>query len=194
MSERGKPKPNAAVTEFAATFARQADVEHPPSLGFSARLNMLIDLAGILPAQNAGRVTAMLTLNREWHDSEVRKWLQQDLPPPPLELHNLVKFLVSHLEGRQDPRHWEAFLVYGSPIVTSPVNHLIYREDQNRRNIASMIFATLTERYHISPSSYDAEEVFQRCLIFMQRMNIYELRDFQPGHIEPFRNFLFPQE
>ncbi len=182
------------VTGLAATYERLADKELPAALGFSARLNMLFDLAAVLPPQNAGRVTAMLTLNEQWRESDVRQWLQKDVLPPRLELHNLVKFLVARLEGRHDPQQWEAFLVYGSPVVSSPVNHVLYREDQNRKNIATMIFARITERYNIAPSSYDAEEVFQRCLTFMQKMNIYEMRDFQPGHMEPFKNFLFPQE
>jgi len=35
--------------------------------------------------------------------------------------------------------------------------------------------------------------VFQRCLTLMQKFNIYELRDFQAGHLEPFKSFMFPK-
>ncbi|MEM1112855.1 MAG: hypothetical protein AAGI11_13165 [Pseudomonadota bacterium] len=187
-------KESKALADYAEDFKRQRSNELPASLGFSARLNMLWDLVGIAPAQNEGRVISLLSLNPDWRESDVRKWLQKDVLPPPLELHNMVTFLVGHLEGRQDARQWQAFLVYGSPTVASPVEHAIYREDQNRKNIATMIFALITERYNIAPSSYDAEEVFQRCLTFMARMNIYEERDFQPGHLEPFKNFLFPAD
>ena len=189
MSKERKP-----LSEYADDYQRQCLEELPTSLGFSARLNMLWDLAGIAPPQNEGRVIALMSLNPQWREGDVRKWMQKDVLPPPVELRNMVRFLLSQLEGRQDVRQWEAFLIYGSPTVSSPVEHAIYREDQNRKNIATMIFARITERYNIPPSSYDAEEVFQRCLTFMARMNIYEERDFQPGHMEPFKNFLFPAD
>ena len=187
-------KQNKGLSAYADDYQRQSVSELPSSLGFSARLNMLWDLAAVAPAQNEGRVISLLSLNPNWREADIRKWMQKDVLPPPLDLHNMVRFLLSQLEGRHDPRHWEAFLIYGSPTVSSPVEHVIYREDQNRKNIATMIFASITERYNIAPSSYDAEEVFQRCLTFMARMNIYEERDFQPGHIEPFKNFLFPAD
>ena len=68
----------------------------------------------------------------------------------------------------------------------------MYREDESRHNIASMIFAQITDKYELPPSAYEAEEVFQRCLTVMHKFNIYEARDFQPGHMEPFKNFMFP--
>ena len=183
-----------SVQEYAAQYRQMADQEQPPALGFSARLNMLWDLSGAAPPQTEGRITSITAINSDWRESEVRKWLQKDVLPPPLELHNIVRFLVSHLQGNQDPRHWEAFLVYGSPVVASPVNHVMYREDQTRRNIATMIFAQITDKYEIPPSAYQADEVFQRCLTFMHKFNIYELHDFQPGHMEPFKNYMFPSD
>jgi hypothetical protein len=189
LSSSNSKKP---LQDYAGDYERLSANDLPVSLGFSARLNMLWDLAGIAPAQNEGRIISILSLNQNWRESDVRRWMQKDVLPPALELHNLVSFLLAQLDGRHDPRHWEAFLIYGSPTVSSPVEHVIYREDQNRKNIATMIFAQITERYNIPPSSYDAEVVFQRCLTFMQKMNIYEERDFQAGHMEPFKNFLFP--
>ena len=191
-------KPSAigskSVEEYALEYQRLMDEELPSCLGFSARLNMLWDLAGVAPPQIEGRVISILAVNKAWRETEVRKWLQKDILPPPLELHNIVKFLVAQLEGSNDIRRWEAFLIYGSPIVSSPVNNAIYRQDKVRRNIASMIFAQMTDTYAIPPSSYQADTVFQRCLTLMQKFNIYELRDFQPGHMEPFKNYLFPSE
>ena len=69
----------------------------------------------------------------------------------------------------------------------------MYRDDRTRREIATRIFARITDEYGIPPSTYNADEVFQRCLTLMHKFNIYELQDFQPGHLEPFRNFLFPE-
>jgi hypothetical protein len=169
-----------------------ADAELPASLGFSARLNMLWDLAGAAPPQAEGRVLAILGINSNWRESEVRDWLQRDVLPPRLDLHNIVRFLVAQLGDCGNEKRWEAFLVYGSPIVSSPINHSLYREDQTRREIASMIFAQVTDEYGIPPSAYDADRVFQRCLTLMHKFNIYEIQDFQPGHLEPFRNYLFP--
>lgn len=188
------PIKSKSVEEYAALFLQNVDVEMPVSLGFSARLNMLWDLAGAAPPQIEGRVISILAINSGWRETELRKWLQKDILPPPLELRNMVKFLVSQLEGRQDVRRWEAFLIYGSPIVSSPVDNAMYRQDQVRRDIASMIFAQITDIYEIPPSAYQADAVFQRCLSLMQKFNIYELRDFQPGHMEPFKNYLFPSE
>jgi hypothetical protein len=182
------------IEEYATLYLQNVDVEMPVSLGFSARLNMLWDLAGAAPPQIEGRVISILAINGGWRETELRKWLQKDVLPPPLELRNMVKFLVSQLEGRQDVRRWEAFLIYGSPIVSSPVDNAMYRQDQVRRDIASMIFAQITDIYEIPPSAYQADAVFQRCLSLMQKFNIYELRDFQPGHMEPFKNYLFPSE
>jgi hypothetical protein len=180
------------VDDYAREFSALADTQLPVCLGFSARLNMLWDLAGAAPPQTAGRVLGVLGINPAWRESEVRKWLQRDVVPPPLDLHNMVKFLVAQLDDSQNARRWEAFLVYGSPVVSSPVNHAMYREDQARREIASLIFAQITDEYGIPPSAYDADEVFQRCLTLMHKFNIYEMEDFQPGHLEPFRNYLFP--
>lgn len=188
-----QPKPTT-VEEYATLYLQNVDVELPVSLGFSARLNMLWDLAGAAPPQIEGRVISILAINGNWRETELRKWLQKDVLPPPLELRNMAKFLVSQLEGRQDVRRWEAFLIYGSPIVSSPVDNAMYRQDQVRRDIASMIFAQITDIYEIPPSAYQADAVFQRCLSLMQKFNIYELRDFQPGHMEPFKNYLFPSE
>lgn len=182
------------VEDYAAEYAALAQEALPATLGFSARLNMLWDLAGVAPAQIEGRVLGVMGINSDWRESEVRKWLQKDVLPPRLELHNMVRFLVAQLDDGQDVARWEAFLVYGSPVVSSPVNHSMYREDQTRREIASLIFAQLTDEYGIPPSAYDADKAFQRCLTLMHKFNIYELQDFQPGHLEPFRNYMFPSE
>jgi hypothetical protein len=180
--------------ELAEQYRALALEKLPPSMGFSARLNMLWDLAGVVPSQFEGRVLAVMGINSNWRESEVRKWLQKDELPTREELRNMVTFLVSQLDEGQDVSRWEAFLVYGTPVVSSPINHSLYREDQARREIASLIFAQLTDEYGISPSSYDADKAFQRCLSLMHKFNIYELQDFQPGHLEPFRNYMFPSE
>lgn len=183
-----------SVEEYALEFQQTVEDELPPCLGFSARLNMLWDLAGAAPPQIEGRVISVLGINNAWRETELRKWLQKDILPPPVDLRNIVKFLVSQLQGKHDVRRWEAFLIYGSPIVSSPVDNAMYRQDQVRRDIASMIFAQITDIYEIPPSAYQADTVFQRCLSLMQKFNIYELRDFQHGHLEPFKNYLFPSE
>ncbi len=181
-----------SLEEHAARFRELSTAQLPVSLGFSARLNMLWDLAGAAPSQIEGRVLGILAINGEWREAEVRKWLQKDVLPPRLDLYNMVNFLVDQLGEGQDPRRWEAFLIYGSPIVASPISHSMYRDDRTRREIATRIFARITDEYGIPPSTYNADEVFQRCLTLMHKFNIYELQDFQPGHLEPFRNYLFP--
>jgi len=186
----GTSSPAQLAAEFRDLLAA---VEQEP-LGFSARLNLLLDLAAIVPSRIDGRVLGVLAINPEWKESEVRRWLQQDHLPPRRQLQALVRLLVSRLGSGHDPQRWEAFLIYGSPLVASPVEHLLYREDRGRRDIAARIFARLTERYEIPPSSYDADVVFQRCLQLMQQFNIYEWQDFQAGHMEPFRSMLFPAE
>jgi hypothetical protein len=186
----GKTK---APEEYAREYVERADSSLPLSLGFSARLNMLWDLANVAPPQAEGRVISLLGINSDWRETDVRKWLQKDVLPSRLDLHNMVKFLVAQLGEGQDLKRWEAFLVYGSPIVSSPVNQALYREDQTRREIASTIFAQITDEYGIPPTAYDADQVFQRCLTLMQKFNIYELRDFQAGHLEPFKSFMFPE-
>ena len=183
-----------SVEDYAREFAQLRDEELPVCLGFSARLNMLWDLAGAAPSQIDGRVLSVLAINDEWREADVRKWLQRDVLPPRLDLHNIVKFLVAQLDDSHNARRWEAFLIYGSPIVASPVKHSMYRDDQMRREIASMIFAQITDEYGIPPSAYEADKVFQRCLTLMHKFNIYESRDFQPGHLEPFKNYMFPGE
>jgi hypothetical protein len=181
-----------SVDEYAQEYRLLAEEELPTSLGFSARLNLLWDLSGAAPPQTEGRTLSLLAINRAWKESDVRDWLQRDVLPPRLELRNMVHFLVNQLPDKQDVRRWEAFLIYGAPIVPSPVDQVMYREDETRRNIATMIFAQITDKYQIPAASYDADRVFQRCLSLMHKFNIYELKDFQPGHLEPFRNYLFP--
>jgi len=190
--ERGPLQRGKSVEEYAEQFAAISEEELPVSLGFSARLNMLWDLAGAAPLQTEGRVLGVMGINPKWRETQVRKWLQKDELPPRKDLYNMVKFLVAQLEGDQDVRRWEAFVLYGSPIVSSPVNTVMYREDQTRRRIASTIFAQITDEYGIAPSAYEADKVFQRCLTLMHKFNIYELRDLQAGHLEPFKNYLFP--
>ncbi|MEP1592919.1 MAG: hypothetical protein ABJK20_00030, partial [Halieaceae bacterium] len=135
-----KPTPNAldgdgaseskTVQQYAAEYQALCDTELLPALGFSARLNMLWDLAAAAPSQFDGRVSGVMAINPQWKESDVRNWLQKDTVPPPLELHNMVKFLISQLPEGHNARRWEAFLIYGAPTVASPVDHLIYREDQ----------------------------------------------------------------
>jgi hypothetical protein len=182
------------VQEYAQDYQRLAEAQLPVCLGFSARLNMLWDLAGAAPGQTEGRVLGIMGINSAWRESDVRSWLHKDVLPSRLDLRNMVTFLVAQLEDGQNALRWEAFLVYGSPIVSSPVNHSMYREDKVRREIASMIFAQITAEYAIPPSAYDADKVFQRCLTLMHKFNIYEMQDFQPGHLEPFKNYMFPAE
>ncbi|MCR9185405.1 MAG: hypothetical protein NXH81_08420 [Halieaceae bacterium] len=187
----GSERPTPAA--LASAFAALGEEPLAPPLGFSARLNLLLDLAAVVPARIEGRVLGVLAINPAWKELEVRRWLQQDQLPDRAELRRLVKLLVAQLGPEHDALRWEAFLVYGSPIVGSPVEHLLYREDRGRRDIASRIFALLTEQYAIPPSSYDADLVFQRCLKLMQQFNVYEWEDFQAGHMEPFRSVLFPE-
>lgn len=188
------PGDTRTVQDYAEEYQSLADSHLPVCLGFSARLNMLWDLAGAAPAQTEGRVLGIMGINSAWRESDVRNWLQKDVLPSRLDLHNIVKFLVTQLQDSQNARRWEAFLIYGSPIVSSPVNNSMYRDDKARREIASMIFAQVTAEYAIPPTAYDADRVFQRCLTLMQKFNIYELNDFQSGHLEPFRNYLFPSQ
>lgn len=198
QTEAGAGKPaldkTKTVQDYAQEYLQVADDELPVSLGFSARLNMLWDLAGAAPPQIEGRVLSILGINSAWRESDVRKWLQKDVLPPRIDLHNMVKFLVAQLNDSQNSQRWEAFLIYGSPIVSSPINHIMYRQDQTRREIASAIFAQITDEYGIAPSAYEADKVFQRCLTLMHKFNIYERRDFQPGHLEPFKNYMFPSD
>lgn len=180
------------LKDYRPEYQANAEQQLPPCLGFSARLNLLWDLVGIAPAPNEGRVLAVMGLNSDWRESEVRGWLQRDELPSRLELRNMVRFLVSHIEDAADAEHWEAFLLYGSPLVSSPVSEQAYRKDSSRRDIAALIFARITERFAISPAAYDADLAFQRCLALMQKFNIYEAQDFQPGHLEPFKRVMFP--
>ena len=193
-SASAEPVGRQSLEAYAQDYDRVREEDLPVSLGFSARLNMLWDLAGIVPSQIEGRTLAIMGINKQWRESDIRKWLQKDVLPPRLEFYNMVKFLVGHLQDSHNTQRWEAFLLYGSPIVSSPVKHIMYREDQARRDIATMIFAQITDKYEIPPSAYEADEVFQRCLTFMHKFNIYELRDFQSGHMEPFKNYMFPSE
>ena len=193
MAKESLPQ-EKSVEDYAEQYQQWMEEELPVSLGFSARLNMLWDLSGAAPSQIEGRVISVLGINRAWRESEVRKWLQKDVLPSRLDLHNIVKFLIAQLDQGQDARRWEAFLVYGAPIVSSPVNQNMYRQDQTRREIASTIFAQITDQYSIPPSSYDADKVFQRCLTLMHKFKIYELRDFQSGHLEPFKSYMFSSE
>jgi hypothetical protein len=190
VPDSGTPRLRELAAEY-QDLLREADLE---PLGFSARLNLLLDLAAILPSRIEGRVLGVLAINPEWKELDVRRWLQQDHLPPRPQLHALVRLLVARLGQGHDPQRWEAFLLYGSPLVASPVEHLLYREDRARRDIAARIFARLTERYEIPSSSYDADVVFQHCLQLMQQFNIYEWQDFQAGHLEPFRSVLFPTD
>lgn len=180
------------VPDYTDEFLRLAEQELPCATGFSARLNMLWDLAGAAPSQTKGRVLSILTINSQWRESEVRGWLQKDILPSRLDLRNMVRFLVAQLDDSHDAQRWEAFLIYGSPTVPSPITHGLYREDATRRKIASMIFARITAEYGIPPSAYEADQVFQRCLTLMHKFNIYEMQDFQSGHLEPFKNVMFP--
>lgn len=183
-----------SLDDCAREYAEMSQDKLPSSLGFSARLNMLWDLAGVAPSQFEGRVFGVMAINTQWRETEIRKWLQKDVLPPRSDLRNMVIFLVAQLGEGQSVERWEAFLIYGAPVVSSPVNHAMYREDQARREIASLIFAKLADEYGIPPSAYDADKAFQRCLGLMHKFNIYEMQDFQPGHLEPFKNYMFPSE
>jgi len=180
------------LDDYQREYARLSEREMPAPLGFSARLNLLWDLAGCVPPLSEGRVISLLGINPAWREAELRAWLQRDVLPPRDVLYTMVCFLVEQLEGPQDPRHWEAFLIYGPALVSSPLEPLLYRRAPGRRDIATRIFSQVTEKYRIPPSAYDAEEAFQRCLTLMYQLNIYEPADFQPGHLEPFRRFMFP--
>lgn len=180
-----------SVEELGRRYRAISPPDSSVATGFSARLNLLWDLAGVVPGQLEGRVLAILALNPEWRETDIRRWLQQDVLPARPVLRSMVHFLVAELGEEHDPLRWEAFLVYGAPIVSSPLEHLLYRADSGRREIAARIIARLTERFRIPPSSYDAAALFQHCLRLMQQFNIYEWQDFQAGHLELFHNLLF---
>lgn len=188
--EHSRPR----VEELARRYRDCPHADSGTALGFSARLNLLWDLAGLAPSLLEGRVLGILAINPEWRENELRRWLQQDVLPPRQELRNMVRFLVAELGPEHDHLRWEAFLVYGTPVVASPLEHLLYQQDAGRREIAARILARLAERYRIPPSSYDADAAFQHCLRLMQQLNIYEWQDFQAGHLEVFRSLLFPRD
>ena len=72
------PRSVKTVEDYARAFEQEMERELPVSLGFSARLNMLWDLAGAAPPQTEGRVISVLGINRDWRESDVRKWLQKE--------------------------------------------------------------------------------------------------------------------
>ena len=78
----GTLQQSMTVDDYAQQYQQLMDAELPVSLGFSARLNMLWDLSGAAPSQIEGRVISVLAINRDWRESDVRKWLQKDLLPP----------------------------------------------------------------------------------------------------------------
>lgn len=192
MNAPGEARPG--VEELARRYRESPQTDSATALGFSARLNLLWDLADLAPSQLEGRVLGILAINPDWRETDLRRWLQQDVLPPRQELRNMVGFLVAELGPEHDPLRWEAFLIYGTPVVASPLEHLLYQEDAGRREIAARILARLAERYRIPPSSYDADAAFQHCLRLMQQLNIYEWQDFQAGHLEVFRSLLFPRD
>lgn len=190
MNRAEKARPGVAA--LAQRYRDSCVPDSATSLGFSARLNLLWDLAGLVPSQLEGRVLAILAIHPDWRETEVRRWLQQDALPARQVLRKMVQFLVAELGNGHDLLRWEAFLIYGTPIVASPLEHLLYQADSGRRTIAAKIIARIVERFRIPPSSYDAAALFQHCLRLMQQFNIYELQDFQAGHLELFHNLLFP--
>ena len=59
------------IDEYDTLYLQNVDVEMPVSLGFSARLNMLWDLAGAAPPQIEGRVISILAINGGWRETEL---------------------------------------------------------------------------------------------------------------------------
>ena len=71
-----------SLDDCAREYAEMSQDKLPSSLGFSARLNMLWDLAGVAPSQFEGRVLGVMAINTQWRETEIRKWLQKDVLPP----------------------------------------------------------------------------------------------------------------
>ena len=70
------------VEELSRRYRAISPPDSSVAMGFSARLNLLWDLAGVVPGQLEGRVLAILALKPEWRESDIRRWLQQDVLPP----------------------------------------------------------------------------------------------------------------
>ena len=54
------------IREYAQDYEQLKEDELPITLGFSARLNMLWDLADVVPSQVEGRTLAILGINSVW--------------------------------------------------------------------------------------------------------------------------------
>jgi len=179
--------------QYKAEFEAISEDRFPSSLGFSQRLNMLINLAAPgIPNFANGRAVVLSNLNDEWAQADVRRWLDKDDVPSRKDLRNLVRFLVGQLDDSHKAEPWEAFLVYGAETVPSPAASLMSMRTREKRRKASEIIATIVRTHNVPPSSYNAEEVYQQCLMLMDEYRIQpEEHEVQPGHINMIAARLF---
>jgi hypothetical protein len=139
--------------------------------GFSARLNLLCSLAGERDL-GAGRVDDIAALNEKWPLERVRRWLTADEVPPLATLQTLVGFLAARLSTQERALHWEAFLLYGSELVSRPPHHLGTREDTRLMMLAANLLTDIARDHRIAADSYDADAALSKTVETLKSLNV----------------------
>lgn len=109
--------------------------------GFSARYNEILNLTGLFPPLDDGRLTAIA---RFFGSSKpgAMNWLSKDKPPTPKPFRKQINMLLEHIEGDYDVRRIEAWLLHGD-VVPNPFMRKKYSESDHL--IAACMYGAVAE-------------------------------------------------
>jgi len=167
--------------------------QEPAYLGFSERLNTLIDMTDLaIPAIGSGRQTTIAKLVGGAKMSP-KDWLLNDRPPKTTTLRSLIKYCLSHLKGGEmvTPTRVEAWLKYGEDTVPYPFD--IVNNDDKRTLLIPLAISIITgiaKEANLSADQYDLNETLDRVTSIMFDLDITDQNDVLPIHKDIIRRLI----
>jgi len=171
--------------EFNKTHVDESEI----FVGFSKRLNYMLDLADInCPLIDRGR-QAYIAKVFESSKMASADWLKKDRVPKPLTLRRMVQFLINHISGEYNDLRVEAWLKYGEPAIPSPFKSL---DQMNRVSmpLAMSIIALVSSHHEIRASTFDLNIVLEQTLLLLASENITTMDGINDKHKESVKCYI----
>ena len=176
------------IIDFEAAFARLHNEARPsgasPYVGFSDRLNVLIDNTTINPpALDKGRATWLAGLTGA-STPTVGAWLKQDTVPAFEMLDLIARFIISHqTKYKVSPQRLKSWLLFGDETI-NPLTHRHNTPEplQPYIPLAMTLISEVVKSEQVERTAFDLGRVLNYTASMLENLNITDMSQIEDIH------------